>query len=347
MSPIPIITSCTQYETFPMFAIENSTTIVPSQQQDTSRVNVRYNDYLIELKKCHPKRIARSIINSTRRLLTSELDGLFVGIKRDFTVEGIPLKGSVCKDFLRQLVDASMASLTPQYDSRNIKTHFITVHSDAIENVHNHVVMQIMKHKSVYTVNSTPRMIGTAKTLKMYSHFHTEESALLEFKTFERLTEAGFYKLAMYVNSFINTQGGSLICGINDEGRVIGTEICIHGSRNCEDARQLLVHRLKNILEDDFMPSITPDMWRIRFIPIEDEENRYVIVITIAKGHAPVHFWNIGGEQVSYMRREASIVKMEKELLFQRVLRNTPKFTKKQKPICLERIAARKKCRTT
>lgn len=92
--------------------------------------------------------------------------------------------------------------------------------------------------------------------------FLGSETRNVEFKrgSGEYLSLAFKHHVRRYVCAFLNSEGGSLLVGVEDNGLVQG----IHCSHRDEDRTRLLVD---SILQG-FKPQVFPDAYTLTFIPV-------------------------------------------------------------------------------
>ncbi|XP_064651835.1 uncharacterized protein LOC135502739 [Lineus longissimus] len=105
-----------------------------------------------------------------------------------------------------------------------------------------------------------------------------------------------------YVVSFLNSSGGKLLVGVNDEGKVVGVKC---NQKQEDKARISIDHAIKAI-----RPSVFPETYSISFIPvISSEDNTFgdLKVIRIAVESADSsHLFETKSGHV-YIRRDASV----------------------------------------
>lgn len=149
-----------------------------------------------------------------------------------------------------------------------------------------------------------------------------EEDGQSEFKALQntkKLIEIIAKYCREYLNAFINTRGGHLWLGIEDDGSVKGLMI----SRHDKDSIRLVVDASVN----QMVPQIDAEMHRTVFIPVENgpppdatkkDAQRYVIVASILSGGAPLYFTSFN-HQSAYVRRDGSIVKLSADGVVRRL----------------------------
>ncbi len=116
------------------------------------------------------------------------------------------------------------------------------------------------------------------------------------------------YYVAEYVNAFLNTRGGAVYFGVEDDGRVQGLPLD-------RAQRDRLRTRVSRIL-DKFQPAVEPELYELRFVPVVDRKETYVVEIRVRKGIAPLY---MTGSQHFYLRRDSSNFLMPFDLIRRRL----------------------------
>ncbi|KAE8301344.1 putative DNA-binding domain-containing protein [Giardia duodenalis] len=128
----------------------------------------------------------------------------------------------------------------------------------------------------------------------------------------------------IYLNAFINTNGGHLFFGIDDSSRIRGFVL----SNRQRDQIRLSVSTTIN----QMTPQIDSKLYSVKFIPIiggpqitpsAEKIYRCVIAITMFSGKFPVYFTS-PSRQYAYMRCEGSITRMRKTIIESRVTLGRP-----------------------
>lgn len=123
------------------------------------------------------------------------------------------------------------------------------------------------------------------------------ESQTVDFK--KTVTRAD--KIAKTMVSFANTKGGTLIIGVLDDGRIIGTN-------SQEEA-----YALRQAAEHHCRPPV-----QLSFFEVEDELQQPVLLADIAEStHKPHEALSKNGEWRAYIRMHDKSVLASKELLLQ------------------------------
>lgn len=103
------------------------------------------------------------------------------------------------------------------------------------------------------------------------------------------------YYVEKYINAFLNTNGGTIYFGIDDDGRVQGLRL----DRAQRDRLRTIISKQIN----KFQPAVEPDLYKIEFIEVHDKESTYVVEIRVSKGPANLY---MTGSQNFYIRRDGS-----------------------------------------
>ncbi|ERE83130.1 schlafen-like protein 1 [Cricetulus griseus] len=130
--------------------------------------------------------------------------------------------------------------------------------------------------------------------------FLGSETRNVEFKrgSGEYLSLAFKHHVRRYVCAFLNSEGGSLLVGVEDSGLVQG----IHCSHRDEDRTRLLVD---SILQG-FKPQVFPDAYTLTFIP----------VISTSTANMPLKKWTM---ELGKLEEKVKELMVEKEQLQQQL----------------------------
>ncbi|XP_033640940.1 uncharacterized protein LOC117301153 [Asterias rubens] len=128
------------------------------------------------------------------------------------------------------------------------------------------------------------------------------ETRSLEFKRGGNILEKYMRKvLSRYVCGFLNSEGGQLMIGVDDEGFVQGVQ-CNH---KIEDSFRIMFDQLIHM----FDPPVLPPMYRLDFIPVRDDRDRMtdlkVVAIDVKAGHSNMLYETPEGEV--FIRRDGSV----------------------------------------
>lgn len=116
------------------------------------------------------------------------------------------------------------------------------------------------------------------------------------------------YYVDKYVNAFLNTEGGVIYFGIDDDGRVQGIQL----DRSQRDQLRTEISRLIN----KFQPSVEPELYRIEFVPVEGGNSTYVVELNVRKGLANLY---MTGGQNFFIRRDGSNFLMSFDMIRRRL----------------------------
>eukprot|EP01124_Arcella_intermedia_P022821 TRINITY_DN3489_c0_g1_i1.p1 TRINITY_DN3489_c0_g1~~TRINITY_DN3489_c0_g1_i1.p1 ORF type:complete len:886 (-),score=213.43 TRINITY_DN3489_c0_g1_i1:923-3580(-) len=160
------------------------------------------------------------------------------------------------------------------------------------------------------------------KELIKNSIMPVEEDQEHEFKAvhyvahpFEAITE---YCLK-YINAFLNTNGGTIYFGVEDDGKIVG----LNASRGQRDELRL---RIDSIVSN-IRPQVDVHLYQLDFYNIidpekpDEETEDYVIAVKVERGRAPV-YKNPKG--VAWMRMTGSTRKMDPLLIEERIKQGRP-----------------------
>ncbi|XP_006812813.1 uncharacterized protein LOC102804229 [Saccoglossus kowalevskii] len=127
------------------------------------------------------------------------------------------------------------------------------------------------------------------------------ENRHLEFKTGggEYLRKILKEHISKYVCGFLNSEGGSLLIGVGDDGTVHGV--------HCDQMKEDRVRRDVDFVIKMFKPHIFPELYSINFIPVRNQRlgSLKVVKITVKEGISNTLYENGKGEV--YIRRDGSI----------------------------------------
>ena len=116
-----------------------------------------------------------------------------------------------------------------------------------------------------------------------------------------------------YVNAFLNTRGGVVYCGVENDGSVSG----VHLDRKQRDDLRTLVDQIVK----RFQPSVDPDLFDIAFVPVIGEavgDEVFVVEIHVQKGDE-VLYWT--GSQKVWVRGLAGNQAMSPDMIERRLAR--------------------------
>lgn len=134
--------------------------------------------------------------------------------------------------------------------------------------------------------------------LETFEHLH------LEFKQFTRLE---VHTALDYICGFLNSFGGTLLFGVNDDGVVRGVQL----TRRDIDSFQINL----DISLRSFIPSVIPDQVTLSFYPLiqpqngqSDASQRYVVEIVVMP--SPPGFFYVTDRQEFFIKKHGSLNKL-------------------------------------
>ncbi|KAH7824777.1 putative ATP-binding protein [Monocercomonoides exilis] len=157
------------------------------------------------------------------------------------------------------------------------------------------------------------------ETFILDSIISCEEDRNTEFKAVQVAKKLIEYILKLateYMNAFLNTDGGSIYFGVEDDGAIKGIEL----NRKDRDQLRQGIDQIIN----RYRPQVDPSLYRLDFISVIDPKSEHqnlnlcVVRITVQKGTAPVYFVG-GGKFSAYLRRDGGTKKMEPSLIEERL----------------------------
>lgn len=119
-----------------------------------------------------------------------------------------------------------------------------------------------------------------------------------------------------YVNAFLNTNGGVIYFGVENDGQVSGIQL---DRKQRDDLRT----RIDQIIKE-FTPSVDPDLYKIQFIPVVGagtSVDQYVIELHVSKGRESL-YWT--GSQKAWVRGEGGNLPMPADMLERRLIAKYP-----------------------
>ncbi|KAG9393626.1 ATPase, AAA-4 [Carpediemonas membranifera] len=168
--------------------------------------------------------------------------------------------------------------------------------------------------------HDTARTSGEAFTFRYDDIISFEEDRAHEFKAIQNAkaprTAIAHYAHE-YVNSFLNsTEGGAIFFGVEDDGTIKGIPL----NRHERDSIRLLIDSQVN----RFSPQVDANLYETSFIPVIKEdakpnEERYVVMIDVLPGTAPVYFTRLD-RMNAYMRRDGGNIRMDRDTVLQRLV---------------------------
>eukprot|EP01122_Echinamoeba_exundans_P011805 TRINITY_DN4818_c0_g1_i1.p1 TRINITY_DN4818_c0_g1~~TRINITY_DN4818_c0_g1_i1.p1 ORF type:complete len:1288 (+),score=282.63 TRINITY_DN4818_c0_g1_i1:108-3971(+) len=126
-----------------------------------------------------------------------------------------------------------------------------------------------------------------------------------------------------YINAFLNTDGGTMYFGVEDDGRLVGVPL----DRKTRDMIRL---KIDGIVSQNH-PQVDPHLISVDFVPVlhpesrahakeilrdsRDVVRRFVVEVKIMKGTSPVY---TNGDSTAYFRRSGSVYAMGRDMIDQR-----------------------------
>lgn len=156
--------------------------------------------------------------------------------------------------------------------------------------------------------------MATQYTINQYVAF--DEDRQFEFKNLQNAqnpVKAIVDKyIEEYINAYLNTNGGIILFGVNNDGCVLGVRL----SRKQRDELRTLLDQIVQ----KFIPSVEPESYSIEFIPVYGKDidtDLYVVEINVSKGTANL-YWT--GSQKAWIRRDGSTFTMPPDMIERRLL---------------------------
>ncbi|MFQ5640214.1 MAG: RNA-binding domain-containing protein [bacterium] len=170
----------------------------------------------------------------------------------------------------------------------------------------------VIENEEPVEMEKAPKPPGTP----VYRYGETvtvEEDREHEFKSLQKskdpIKTIRDYYIAEYLNAFLNTNGGTILFGIENNGRVLGIQL----DRDQRDALRREISKVVN----KFQPSVEPELYKIEFVPIENKDSSWVVEIQVSKGNARLY---MTGSQHFYLRRDGSNFLMPFDMIRARLL---------------------------
>lgn len=141
------------------------------------------------------------------------------------------------------------------------------------------------------------------------------ESDKIEFKSTMRYNrkakkrdEEMDKEVARTICAFMNTEGGTLLIGVDDDGAVLGLDddFSTLGGANPRDAFR---RAFENITKDLFSSPLSPDYYKARF---EEYQGKVIYVVEVLRSKEPV-YCKFGEEKEFYVRKQTISQKLDIE----------------------------------
>jgi hypothetical protein len=111
-------------------------------------------------------------------------------------------------------------------------------------------------------------------------------------------------QVEVYLNAFLNTEGGTLYLGIDESRRVQGIPL--------DDSHKLLLVKAIEQQLDQFQPTVERELYNIRFVPVHGPNfgpARWVVEINVAKGpKSSPHHRYMTAEWQGYLRNNNKVI---------------------------------------
>jgi hypothetical protein len=114
-----------------------------------------------------------------------------------------------------------------------------------------------------------------------------------------------------YVNAFLNTDGGIIYFGIEDNGQVRGIRL----SRSQRDVLRTQIDQIVH----KFSPSVEPKLCQVSFVQVVGDQidpDTCIVEIHVLKGTEPLY---LTGSQKAYLRRDGSTFPMPLDMMQSRI----------------------------
>jgi len=144
-----------------------------------------------------------------------------------------------------------------------------------------------------------------------------EEGYNLEFKAITGHNPLNRVRkvVSKYITAFLNSEGGTIYFGIEDDGTVSGLLM----SRQIRDETRRFIDQ--KVREID--PPIDPSLVRVQFFPVHDKEgqrdNLWVLKVSVERGSEPVYHERRGGK--AWVRQSGSITCLNSSQIKERIAR--------------------------
>ena len=119
-----------------------------------------------------------------------------------------------------------------------------------------------------------------------------------------------------YVNVYLNTNGGIVYFGVENDGQVSGVRL---DRKQRDDLRT----RVDQVVKE-FAPSVDPDLYSLHFVPVVGEgaaPDLYVVELHVSKGRESL-YWT--GSQKAWVRGEGGNLPMPADMLERRLITKYP-----------------------
>ena len=228
----------------------------------------------------------------------SFLDKIFFGLKNEPTRKPNSYIEKILSEIMRikNMEDKSEISLI-DINGLNIdsfdefeKNFFKEILIPDVKKLNNEILID-KKIKKDFDLNRSEINIKPENRLFFYlkENLGKDEDLKTEYKiinSFDELTNNydKKFKFKKTICSFLNTKGGRIFIGINDNFEVVGYDI------SSEEEKNFIENKIDELISD-FYPEVEKDKIKIHFVPIKDYDSKmfykylYVIKIIVSQGN--------------------------------------------------------------
>jgi len=186
--------------------------------------------------------------------------------------------------------------------------------SERIKAISKEFKKRIIKQKTDYITEDNPisKMGSNGETEYIKKIIASGENNNVEFKSSLRwdykqncINKALEMIVAKVMASFMNSSGGKLLIGVNDNGEIIGLEndYASVKNKNSDGFRLLLDSIINNYLGSEFHQYIN--------VSILDEDGKYICMISITGSGAPVYVKDNDNKGIFVIRAQASTLQLD------------------------------------
>ncbi|KAJ4455189.1 putative eIF-2-alpha kinase GCN2 [Paratrimastix pyriformis] len=157
--------------------------------------------------------------------------------------------------------------------------------------------------------------VPTPQAYQYNAPIEFEENREHEFKAVQitkKLSEMVVHLASEYMNAFLNTRGGTIYFGVEDNGIIKGIRV----DRKMRDTLRLGIDSAVNL----YRPQVDPSLYTVTFVPVVGGpfEDLAVLQISVQKGRSPVYFTK-PDRFSAYLRRDGGNIRMSPEVIEQRI----------------------------
>ena len=195
-----------------------------------------------------------------------------------------------------------------------------------VEEVENHFLITDLKVKYGDFKNYKERIIGILVEKEpnenLLEIINGGENKLVEFKSTlrfclknlkpEKIVE---YSTIKNISAFLNTNGGKLFVGIDDNGEILGLEKTDFETFNEENKTDAFLKHLDNLISKYFGNHFTRN-FEIYFKKIEDKTIAIIDILPNNQGPTIIKSFGNNGQDTFYVRRNASAIALNMKDFF-------------------------------